>query len=68
MDVTEEFFATAATDEERMLAVQALAATLCDTDAVSVVRLTLRGDFAVYDGVDYSGPWTMQDVENIIQY
>ena len=68
VDVTEDFFAYAADDTERLLAVQALVATLCDTDAVSVVRLTLRGDFAVYDGVDYSGPWTMQDVENIIQY
>ena len=61
VDLAQSFFASL-TAEERMTAAKCLAATLCKLDTVRSVRLTLAGEPAVYDGTDYSGPWTIANI------
>lgn len=56
IDLTEGFFASIPA-EARAAAVGAMAATVCALPGISSVRFTLGGGDAVFDGVDWSGPW-----------
>jgi germination protein M len=58
VDVTESFFASMDTEAKRLAAVRSVAATLCGLDGIQSVVFTVSDDNAVFDGVDYSGPWT----------
>ncbi len=49
------------TDDTRLVAIQSLAATLCALDEVRAVAFTISGSDAIYDGTDWSGPWTAAD-------
>lgn len=57
VDVSESFFASL-TEEARPAAVQSMAASLCALDEVDSVVFTIAGQPAVFDGVDWSGPWS----------
>ena len=56
VDLSESFFASLPQDA-RGTAVQSITATLCALEDVGSVRFTLGGGEAVFDGVDWSGPW-----------
>jgi len=56
VDLSEGFFASM-TEAERSIAVESMVATLCALDEISSVRFTIGGDSAVFDGVDWTGPW-----------
>ena len=43
--------------EARAVAVRSMTATLCALDGVERVSFTTGGDPALFDGVDWSGPW-----------
>ena len=57
VDLSESFFASLPT-EARNAAVQSIAATLCALEEVSSVFFTIGGVPAVFEGTDWSGPWT----------
>lgn len=57
VDLSESFFASLPT-EARNAAVQSIAATLCDLEEISSVFFTIGGTPAVFEGTDWSGPWT----------
>lgn len=56
VELSESFFVSLPA-EERSVAVQSIAATLCELSEISSVRFTVGGGAAVADGVDLSGPW-----------
>lgn len=60
VDLSESFFASLPT-EARNAAVQSIAATLCALDEVASVYFTIGGSPAVFEGTDWSGPWTVFD-------
>lgn len=57
VDLSESFFASLP-QEARNAAVQSIAATLCDLAEISTVTFTISGAPAVYEGTDWSGPWS----------
>ena len=57
VDLPESFFAGIPA-EERYLAVQSVAATLCALEEISSVTLAINGEPAVYEDTDWSGPWS----------
>lgn len=57
VDLSESFFASLPQDA-RNAAVQSIAATLCDLTEISTVTFTISGAPAVYEGTDWSGPWS----------
>lgn len=57
VDLSESFFASLPS-EARSAAVQSIAATLCDLADISTVAFTISGASAVYEGTDWSGPWS----------
>ncbi len=57
VDLSESFFA-ALPAEARNAAVQSIAATLCSLEEISSVFFTIGGSPAVFEGTDWSGPWT----------
>ena len=57
VDLSESFFASLP-QEARNAAVQSIAATLCDLAEISAVTFTIGGAPAVYEGTDWSGPWS----------
>ena len=57
VDLSESFFASLP-QEARNAAVQSIAATLCDLAEISSVTFTISGAPAVYEGTDWSGPWS----------
>ena len=57
VDLSESFFASLP-QEARNAAVQSIAATLCDLAEISSVTFTISGSPAVYEGTDWSGPWS----------
>lgn len=61
IDVTESFFASIASADERLMAVRSVAATLCSLSQIRSVRFSIGGSDAVFDGVDYSGPWIIDE-------
>lgn len=56
VDLSESFFASLP-ERARTAAVQSVAATLCALPDIRAVRFTVGGNAAVFDGVDWSGPW-----------
>ena len=60
VDLSESFFAALPT-EARNAAVQSIAATLCALEEISSVYFTIGGSPAVFEGMDWSGPWTTFD-------
>ena len=65
VELSEGFFASLA-ESERLIAVKSMTATLCALDGVSAVRYTIGGESAVFDGVDWSGPFTgIEDFQEI---
>ncbi len=61
VDLSESFFA-ALSAEERAAAVGSLAASLCSLENIEAVFITLNGGDAVFDGVNYAGPWNLQNI------
>lgn len=57
VDLSESFFASLP-PEGRNAAVQSIAATLCALDEVAAVYFTIGGSPAMFEGTDWSGPWT----------
>lgn len=57
VDLSESFFASLP-QEARSAAVQSIAATLCDLAEISAVTFTISGVPAVFEGTDWSGPWS----------
>ena len=62
IDLAESFFVSLPA-EARGTAVRAMAATVCALPGIQGVRFTVGGGDAVFDGVDWSGPW--QDYKEI---
>ena len=60
VDLSESFFASLP-PEARNTAVQSIAATLCDLEEISSVFFTIGGTPAIFEGTDWSGPWTSFD-------
>ena len=56
VDLSESFFVSLP-EAARATAVQSIAATLCALPDIAAVRFTVGGSDAVFDGVDWSGPW-----------
>lgn len=56
VDLSESFFVSLP-EAARGTAVQSIAATLCALPDIDAVRFTVGGSSAVFDGVDWSGPW-----------
>ena len=56
VDLSESFFVSLPEDA-RGTAVRSIAATLCALPDIAAVRFTVGGSDAVFDGVDWSGPW-----------
>ena len=56
IDLSESFFSSLP-EQARSLAVQAIVSTLCSLSEVSYVAFTISGQPAVFDGVDWFGPW-----------
>ena len=56
VDLSESFFVSLP-EAARGTAVQSIAATLCALPNIDAVRFTVGGSDAVFDGVDWSGPW-----------
>ena len=57
VDLSESFFASLPV-EDRNIAVLSMAASLCALEEVDRVFFTIGGAPALFDGVDWSGPWT----------
>ena len=63
VDLSESFFVSLP-EAARGTAVQSIAATLCALPDIDAVRFTVGGSAAVFDGVDWSGPWReFSDIE-----
>lgn len=60
VDLSESFFASLP-PEARNAAVQSIAATLCSLDEISSVYFTIGGSTAIFEGTDWSGPWSTFD-------
>ena len=56
VDLSESFFVSLP-EAARSTAVRSMAATLCALPDIDSVRFTVGGSSAVFDGVDWSGPW-----------
>ncbi len=56
VDLPESFFVSLPEDA-RSVAVESIAATICALPDIAAVRFTVGGSDAVFDGVDWSGPW-----------
>lgn len=65
VDVAESFFASLSPDE-RSAAVGSLAASLCELEDIVMVRFTMEGSDAVFEGVSYEGPWAKNHI-NIVE-
>ena len=63
VDLSESFFASLPA-EARTTAVRSIAATLCQLETVDRVSFTIGGGPALFDGVDWSGPWTLAELVN----
>ncbi len=63
VDLAESFFISLP-EEARNVAVQSITATLCALPDISGVRLTIGGSDAVFEGADWSGPWSGADIIN----
>ena len=61
VDLSESFFASLPA-AARATAVRSIAATLCQLETVDRVSFTIGGGPALFDGVDWSGPWTVDEV------
>ncbi len=57
VDLSESFFASLPVGD-RSLAVRSMTASLCALDQVDAVFFTIGGGPALFDGVDWTGPWT----------
>lgn len=57
VDLSESFFASLPA-EHRAIAVRSMTASLTALDQVDRVFFTIGGQPALFDGVDWSGPWT----------
>lgn len=64
VDLSESFFVSLP-EEARLPAVRSISATICGLPSISAVRFTVGGADAVFDGVDYSGPWRQYNNEKI---
>ena len=64
VELTEGFF-SAIPEASRALALGSVTETLCALSEVSSVRFEIAGEDAVFNGVDWSGPW--HSAEEIIQ-
>jgi germination protein M len=60
IDLSESFFVSLP-EQARSVAIQSIAATLCDLPDVTSVRFTSGGSDVILDGVDWSGPWRTFD-------
>lgn len=60
VDLSESFFASLP-PEARNAAVQSIAATLCGLEEISSVYFTIGGNAAIFEGIDWSGPWSIFD-------
>lgn len=56
VDLTESFFPSIPAGE-RALAVSSMTRTLCALEEITAVRYTVGGGSAVFDGIDWAGPW-----------
>lgn len=56
VELTEGFFASIPA-QERALAVLSMTRTLCALPEIGSVRYAVGGESAVFDGIDWSGPW-----------
>lgn len=65
VDLAESFFASL-TAEERAAAVGSLAASLCSLEDIRSVFIRMDGQEAVYEGVNYTGPWNTDNI-NIVE-
>ncbi len=65
VDLAESFFA-ALTVQERAAAVGSLAASLCSLEDIRSVFIRMDGQEAVYEGIDYTGPWNTDNI-NIVE-
>ena len=61
VDLSESFFASLPVDA-RNTAVQSMAASLCALGDVNNVFFTIGGSPALFDGIDWSGPWAEFDI------
>lgn len=61
VDLSESFFASLPA-EARPIAIQSVAASLCALDTVERVFFTIGGGPALFEGVDWSGPWDSFDL------
>lgn len=59
VSLSQSFFASL-TEEARTATVRSIAATLCALDEVNSVLFTIGGSEAIFDGTDWSGPWTAE--------
>lgn len=59
VDLSESFFASLPV-EARAAAIQSIAASLCGLDQVERVFFSIGGGPALFDGVDWSGPWSWE--------
>lgn len=57
VDLSQSFFASL-TEEARSAAVRSIALTLCALEDINAVQFTIGGGQALFDGTDWSGPWT----------
>lgn len=64
VDVTESFFAALNMDE-RSAAVGSLAASLCALEEVRAVYFTINGAEAIFEGVRYTGPWSLNTIHTV---
>ena len=61
VDLSESFFASLPV-EARNAAIQSMAASLCVLEEIDSVFFTIGGSPALFDGVDWSGPWSEFDM------
>ncbi|MCD7845360.1 MAG: GerMN domain-containing protein [Oscillospiraceae bacterium] len=61
ISLSQSFFASL-TEEARAAAIRSIAATLCALDEVNAVLFTIGGSEAIFDGTDWSGPWTAENL------
>ncbi|MCD8117176.1 MAG: GerMN domain-containing protein [Oscillospiraceae bacterium] len=59
--LSQSFFASL-TEEARIAAIRSIASTLCALEEVNSVLFTIGGGEAIFDGTDWSGPWTADDL------
>ncbi len=60
VDLSESVFASLP-PEARNAALQSIAASLCSLEEISSVSFTIAGNPAIFEGVDWSGPWSTFD-------